>query len=1136
MLARQFVPIFLAALLLAALPTLSQESTSQGNTGPTKLLRFPDIHGDQVAFTYAGDLWLAPTTGGTARRLTTHPGLEVFAKFSPDGRWIAFTGQYDGDEQVYVVPAVGGIPQQLTFYPAPGPLPPRWGFDNQVYGWNTDGSAVLFRSLRDGHDLSDTQLFTVPVDGGLPTALPMPESGGGALSPDGTKVVYSPTTRDFRHWKRYEGGWAQDLYIFDLDTYDTERITDHPRSDRDPMWIGDTIYFSSDRDGKLNLYAYDVATKSTEQLTHATEWDLRWPSADETGRIVYEKAGVLEILDTRSGDISNLEIRVPTDALPTRPNRISAGNLIEDFALAPKGGRAVFAARGDVFSAPIEHGPTRNLTRTSGAHDRAVTWSSDGRWIAFVSDLSGEEEIYRVDQSGEGEPEQLTELAAAGHRGRFGGLSFSPSGDHLAFTDQGGRLYVLDLESRDLKLVADDPSPFGLDPVWSPHGGHLAYSLADMNGLRSVHIWTAADGTSRRVTDEMWNELSPAWDPSGDYLYYLADREYGPQLGSREFNYVVNRETLVYALALRADVDHPFPTRSDEVEVEKDDASEEDAAPGEEDGNGKNGKNGKTGKNGKKSADAENGENGDEETSAEPIVIDFDGLARRVARAPIAADNYFGVAAVEGHLVLIRGFAPYYGRQSDRDVAVVIYDLEKREETEIASGLEGLAISPDGSKMLVRSGGGFMLYDVSPGGKNGAKTISTAGLMVDRVPREEWAQIFDEVWRRFRDFFYVENLHGVDWQAMRDQYRPLLEHVGHRSDLTYILTEMIAELSVSHAYVAGGDYAIPDRPRAALLGARFELDADAGRYRIADIFPGQNEESTYRSPLTEVGIGVEVGDYVLGINGVELTGDDNPFRHLRHAGSEPAELLVGDTPSMTDARRVLVDSVDNEDALLYLRWIETNRTYVAEKTDGRVGYLHLPNMGASGIREWIKWFYGQMRKEGLVIDVRSNGGGNVSSMIIERLSRELLMLDFERNSELIDTYPSTLFHGHLVCVLDEDTASDGDQFAHVFRQAGLGKLVGKRSWGGVVGIYGRGPLVDGGSVNVPEAGSANPNGEWVIEGHGVEPDIVVEQDPKAVLAGRDPQLDKAIEVVLEEMRNKPMRPWPERPAPPVKTE
>ena len=1115
---RSMLVVCLASLLAAA-------ASADGTSGPTKLLRFPDLHGDEVVFTYAGDLWLASVaaSGGSpsiARRLTSHPGLELFAKFSPDGRWLAFTGQYDGDEQVYVVPTEGGVPRQLTFYPADGPLPPRWGYDNQVYGWTPDGKAVLLRSMRDGSDLADTRLYTVSVDGGLPVPLPMPVSGAGDLSPDGKRAVYSPLMRDFRHWKRYQGGWAQDLYIFDLATHETVSITDHPRADRDPMWIGDKVYFASDRDGTLNLYSYDPASQATAQLTHSELWDVRWPSSDPSGQIVYELNGELQILRLESGRSRAIPIRVPDDGVASRPSRLAVEDWIEDSGLAPQGKRALFTARGDIFTVPIEHGPVRNLTRSSGAHDREPAWSSDGRQIAYVSDASGEEEIYLIDQDGHGEPRQLT----TGSGFRYFDLQWSPSDEHLAFRDQNAKLYVLTIATKERIEVADDVANFGMVYDWSPHGGHLAFSLADVNVQRSLYIWSLEDRQTRRVTGELWNEDSPAWGSQGNYLYFVSDREFAPQMDLVEWNFANNRRTQIYALALRRDVAHPFPPRSDEVAAEADaDASSDDAEA----------KGDRASKKGKKASS----DDPEEETEKkEPIAIDFEGLGERVARVPVDAGNYFGLSATEGHLLYARGGAFYYGRQSHLPVNLFVFKLEDRKETQLASEVLNAEVSPDGSKALIQLASGFELRDISSKGKDKkkGKPVSTAGLAVDRVPAEEWAQIFDEVWRRFRDFFYVENLHGYDWKALGEQYRPLLAHVGHRSDLNYVLSEMIAELNVSHAYVSGGDYEVPDRPHAALLGARFELDPAASRYRIKKIFAGHNLEDRYRSPLTEIGVDVEVGDYLLAINGVDLVGSDNPYRLLRHAGDSPVELTVHDKPSKTGARRVIVDPIASEDSLLYLGWVEANRRWVDEASGGKLGYLHIPDMGSAGLREFIKWYYGQVRKSGLVIDVRSNGGGNISQMLIERLGRELLMVDFERHVDYPETYPNITFHGHLVCLLDEDTASDGDQFAYVFQQAGLGPLIGKRSWGGVVGIYGRGPLIDGGGVSVPESGSANADGRWVIEGHGVDPDIVVENDPKSVLEGRDPQLEKAVEVLLEKIESDPKR-LPEQPSAPIKT-
>ncbi len=1078
--------------LMAVLATLL---IAQSLEAQTRLLRFPAVNGDRIAFTYAGDLWTVPATGGTAVRVTAHPGLELFPAFSPDGRYLAFTGQYDGDEQVYVVPASGGVPRQLTFYPADGPRAERWGYDHQVYGWTPDGSRILFRSSRDGWSLSRTQLYTVPAAGGPAEVLPMPRGGSGAFSPDGRRIVYSPLFRDFRSEKRYAGGTANRLVIFDLDAQSAVSIPERDRAQRDPMWIGDLIYYNSDDDGTFNLYSYDPRTSERRQITHYDAWDVRWPSADPaTGRIVFELGGELQLLDTGNGQVTPVTIHVPHDGLHTRPSRVAVAGQVSGFALSPSGERALFTARGDVFTAPIENGPTRNLTGSSRSHDKAAAWSPDGRSIVFLSDRTGEEELWLIAQDGRGEPEQLTRDGAA--------MRYSPrwsaDGSRIAFSDKDGKLWVLTLDGRRLTEVARDPRGTVGDYTWSPRDNHLAFSMQDARGYRAVHIWSAGDGRARPVTEGFFSEYNPSWGAKGDYLFYLSDREYAPQISNVEWNFAGNRSTRIFALALRSDLPHPFPPRSDEVTIE------------------------------------EEGESASSSPAEGPLRIDFDGIARRVAPVPVDPDNYAGLAANDGHLIYAVTSAFYYGRSAESQPTLKVFALDDRTESTLAEGIAGYTLSGDGKKVLVREGGNFALYEAKAGGASSKKSVSTAGLYVDRVPADEWAQIFDEVWRRYRDFFYVDNMHGYDWEALRDQYRPLLAHVAHRSDLNYLISEMISELAVQHAYIAGGDWDQPARPTVALPGARFELDPASGHYRISRIFTGHNEETRYRSPLTEVGVDATVGDFVLAIDGEPLRPDEDPYRLLQHKADRPVTLTLSTRPDMRGSREVTFQPVSNESALLYLDWVEANRRRVDELTGGRVGYFHVPDMGATGIAEFIKWYYPQVRKEGLVIDVRANGGGNVSSMLIDRLRRELLATGFARNDEYPSTYPrGAVFHGSMVTILDENSSSDGDIFPAMFREAGLGPLIGRRSWGGVIGITNRGNLIDGGSVNVPEFGFNSVTGEWIIEGYGVDPDIEVAQDPIAVIEGRDPQLERAVQEVLRLMAENP-KSLPQRPAPPVR--
>jgi tricorn protease len=1066
-------------------------------------------------FTYGGDLWTAPVTGGTATRLTAHPGVELFGKFSPDGKWIAFTGQYDGDEQVYVIPSTGGVPRQLTFYPAKGPLAPRWGWDNQIYGWSLDGKRIFFRSLRDSWSLPIARLYSVSVEGGPAEALPMPTAGSGDFSPDGNQMVYSPQSRDFRSEKRYGGGQANALYLFDLKTHDTKRITEGPRPTRDPMWIGDTIYFNSDRDGHFNLYAFSVTTGKTAEVTTSKLWDVRWPSSDNQGRIVYEMNGELQILDTRSKKSTAISINVPDDGLARRPSRIPVGGNIESYSLSPKGERALFSARGDIFTAPIEKGPTRNLTHSSGAHDKWPAWSPDGTQIAFISDLSGEEEVYLAPQDGSKPPEQITR---GGSAMRYG-PEWAADGKRLAFSDKDGKLFVLTLADRKVVEIADTPRGQIRDYSWSPRNNYLAFSMAATStGFSSIYIWNSADNQSHRVTDDMFNAYNPAWDPQGNYIYFLSDREFAPQISQIEFNFATNRDAYIYAMALRKDVKHPFPPESDEVTVSKAKEGEGEAKPEESP---------------KPAGPANNEPKQEAPKPPATLVIDFDGIANRVARAPLPADNYGGLTVKTGHLLYGVGPAFYYGRQGDRPAQLRIYSLKDRKETVLADDVRGYAMSDDGAKVLVGQGPAYNLYEATPQGDRTRKTVSTAGLVVDRVPAEEWNQIFNEVWRRYRDWFYVSNMHGYDWAALREQYKPLLQYVAHRSDLNYVISEMISELTIQHAYVDGGDFQIPPRPRVGLPGARFELDKQAGRYRISKIFEGENEEDIYRSPLREIGVNVNVGDYVLAVDGEELRANDDIYRLLRNKADNPVQLTVNTTPSMQGSHVVSYRPITDEGNLIYLDWVNGNRRKVSEATNGRVGYIHIPDMGAAGIREFIKWFYPQIRKEALIVDVRANGGGNVSRMLIERLRRKILALNFSRTVDEASTYPDGAFAGPMVALLDGNSASDGDIFPAMFREAGLGPLIGKRSWGGVVGITNRGALIDGGTINVPESGLTNKNGEWIIEGYGVDPDIEVDNDPKSVLDGHDPQLERGIAEIMARLKT-PTK-LPGRPAPPVKT-
>lgn len=1069
-----------------------------------RLLRFPNVSADKVAFVYAGDIYIVPRTGGQATRLTSHEGLELFPRFSPDGRLLAFSGQYDGDLSVYVMPVTGGEPRRLTYHPAFQNTRERMGPENIVMGWHPDGRSVLFRSRKEAPDIWLGRAYLVSVDGGLPQPLPMHKSGFVSLSPDARKVAYCPIFRDFRTWKRYKGGMAQDVWIFDLTTFENEKITDWEGTDNVPMWYRDRIYFNSDRTGTLNLYCYNPADGQTRQVTSFTEYDVRWPSLGVDG-IAFENGGFVYVLDLPSETIHKVTVDMISDYHTMRPEYVDVSGMIYDGDLSPDGKRVVFSARGDIFTVPAREGNTRNLTNSPGAHDKACAWSPDGKWIAYFSDETGEDELYLVSHDGT----ETVRLTTDGHCWRQG-MAWSPDSKKIAFSDKDNKFYYIDIASKAM-VVIDESRYSGFDDyTWAPGSRYLAYSKNMENDINAIFVYDLEAGTKHQVTPGYTNDYAPTFDPDGKYLYFLSLRSFNPVFDANQFEFVNNTITNLYLILLSADETSPFAPESDEVAV----TEEQKRESGD-----------------KKKGDAKTD---DDEKKDVAVKIDFAGIYDREIAFDLPAGNYGSLGAVSGAVFYIS--RPPGGRDgSDDDGGAVLhkYVLEDETDHELASGISGYILAAGREKMLVRRGRGWHIVDAS-GTKatfeDNQVDISRMEMKLDR--RAEYAQMFHEAWRRNRDFFYDENMHGVDWNRMRDKYRVLLPYVAHRFDLTYVIGEMVSELACSHTYVGGGDLPQIPSSQVGLLGVDFEIDKKNNRIRIARILKGQNWERSLRSPLREPKVDVREGDYLLAIDGQEITADINPYSLTVNKADRLITLTVNSKPTLDEAREVTVRPIESENDLRYYNWVEDNRAFVDSASGGQIGYIHIPDMGSFGLERFTKMFYHQMRKPGLIIDVRANGGGFVSQLVLKRLREELTGVNVSRNFAARPR-PRSAVNAHMLTLINEYSVSDGDIFPHYFRHYGLGPLMGTRTWGGIVGIGGGRPLVDGGFNSIPGGTQYSLESEWIIENRGVEPDIEVVNPPDREARGFDDQLIQAVAYIKKKIEEEP-KTLPPYPGPPEK--
>lgn len=1052
-------------------------------TDEARLLRFPAIYDNQIAFIYSGDLYSVPTTGGIARKLTSHDGVELFPRFSPDGKYIAFTGQYDGNTEVYLIPSEGGIPKRLTFTATlrRDDVSDRMGPNNLVMGWKNNGKEIVFRSRMKMFNDFLGELFTVKTNGDLPEQLPLPRGGFCSYSPDDQKLAYNRVFREFRTWKRYRGGMADDVWVYDFKTNKTENITNNPAQDIIPMWSGNKIYFISDRDEnqRMNLYVYDLATKKTDKLTSFVDFDIKFPSLGKNA-IVFENGGYIYKFDLAANKLEKVSITIADDMVTGRAEIKDVSKNVSNFEISPDGKRALFGARGDVFTVPAENGPTRNLTGTSGIHERSSKWSPDGKWIAYISDVSGEDEIYLESQDGSGSPVQVTK----GNDTYIYQPLWSPDSKKLLWGDRRQRLRFVDIDSKQIKEIHQSKVWEMNDYSWSPDSKWIAFDRPEEN-VNIICFYSLEKSESYEVTDGWYAAAQPTFSSDGKYLFFVSNRDFNPIYSWTEWNHAYQDMQRIYFVTLAKDTKSPFEPKSDEVEIKK-----EEPKPAEPKKDEKKDK--------------------PEEKKEVAVKVDVDGLKDRIAALPIQAAGYGNLASVGENL--------YYTRRGSKDekALLFLYDLSKQKETELGN-VDGYEISADQKKMLVSQAGSYAIIDLPKGKINIEKKLNLSDMQVKLNHQKEWAQIFDESWRQMREYFYAPNMHGVDWKAMKEKYQPLVKHVNHRIDLTYIIGEMIGELNTGHTYVGGGDMPQAKRVPMGLLGAQIVKDK-SGYFQIKKIMKGQNWSNATRSPLTEIGVNANEGDFILAVNGQSTKDMNNLYEALVNTVGKQVKLKLNATATETGSREVTVVPIGDEANLYYFNWVEDNIKKVNEATNGKVGYLHIPDMGVGGLNEFVKYYYPQLEKKALIVDVRGNGGGNVSSMIIERLQREAAMIDIARNG-IPTVDPGGMVWGPKVCLINEFSASDGDIFPYRFKQHKLGKLIGKRTWGGVVGIRGSLPLLDGGFLNKPEFSRYDLAGkEWIMEGHGVDPDIVVDNDPAKEFAGIDEQLNKAIEVILDELK------------------
>ncbi len=1070
----------------------------------TRMLAMPAVHGDRIAFLYDNDLWLAARSGGIARRLTQAPGVEQLARFSPDGQWLAFTADYGDNLDVYVMPAGGGEVRRLTWHP---------GAD-LVRGFTPDGK-VLFESP-EGHFTSRLRyLYTVPVTGGVPTRLPVPSGNKAALSPDGKTLAYSPNSEPFAQWKNYRGGTQSRIWLMDLQTLAVKEVAkpEDGSNDTDPMWVGSTLYFNSDRNGEFNLFRYDAGNATATQLTQFNEFPVRAPAASAEGVIVFEQAGYLYQFDTSAGEATRIVLSVASDLTETRMRVASDVKWVREASASPDLKRMAFNYRGEIVSVPADKGDTRQLTRAPGSNEHSPAWSHDGARIAWFSDASGEYELVVAAQN-DASKSRRYKLDGAGY---YSVPMFSPDGARIAFQDNSQSLWVIELATGKQLKIASEPvySPLDLMSAnWSPDSRWLAYTVQTAGLIQTVHAWSMESGTSVQITDGLSEMVEPVFDPNGEYLYVLASTDAGPLKDwFSQISSDVSMSHGLYAITLRSDGPNPAPPQSDEVAGgEDEDESEEEPEdePADDDK-----------KDEKKSDDDE----------AKAVRIDAAGLGDRIVALPAGKGTRRGLrVGASGEIFFIESIGQVSFGAFEAPGELKRFTLEKREAKTLARQVEDFQLSVDGKRIAYRVGTDWFVTDVAdelPGGK-GKLALDKIGVSVE--PRAEWAEIFDEGWRINRDYFYASNYHGADWPAMREKYRAFLPHLATRLDLDRVIQMMLSELSVGHSYLMPGDYPFkPKKISVGLLGADYEI-VD-GRYRFRKVLGGLNWNPDLRSPLRTPGVNVKAGEFLLAVDGAELRAPTSVHALLEGRAGRQVSLLVGPRADGRGARTVVAVPVDNEASLRYLDWVESNLRYVTEKSGGRLAYVHVPNTGEAGHTSFKRYFYPQSDRAGIILDERFNGGGLIADYYIDILRRPFIAnWSLRYGKDLVS--PRGAIFGPKVMLADETAGSGGDLLPWMFKRFQLGPVVGKRTWGGLVGILGFPSFMDGGSITAPNLAIWTEEG-YRVENEGVAPDIEVEQWPVDIAAGRDPQLDRAIDIALKALEQNPPK-HPLRPEFPVR--